>query len=363
MVVAGEYPVVKIVIPPKRDGAQMSRYNSNTNISSLLHSRSSLSDSVKTEDKTSQPEASQGQNRKEPKEKKFSPAAKTIPQWYPRGKPVQDEQRSSARKKTPTLTPRSSIMSDTPSSKTFSSFSREAETVQEEIKDEPFVITLKPAIKGYGLPSGIKLQHALPKQKPFCDIGKACIESLRDKLEDGQSLWYLEASTLTLTPNVEKSARFKSMMRKIGRESKFWNISFTPITSKIQQNMMDTMKCSEFPVDLEKVKQCINIMKLYHGWHCISDSLVDTALMNVAKSNMLTVRSLGEFTLKMLQFLQNVVENQSCPGFLQPNVNMVQGMNEKEGKWVAAEIKQVIKEIQKDPGYVLLYIGYQKRND
>ena len=157
------------------------------------------------------------------------------------------------------------------------------------------MITIRPAIHGYGLPPSVKLQHALPKQKPYCDKGLQCLKDIQDQIEDGQSLWYLQAGPVDHNANVQKSARFQSLFRKVGSVTKFWSLSLTPIEDKVKGHAVKSYAEHEFKIDLELVRKCVQIMRGTQGWGCVTDSLIDTAILNVVKHNMLTMRSEGEW--------------------------------------------------------------------
>ena len=284
---------------------------------------------------------------------------------------------------------------------TWSSESGEVISCEQDITEVPLMITIRPAIKGYGLPSAVKLQHGLPKQKPYCEKGLECIKAINELLEDGQSMWYLEATPVEHNDNVAKSARFRSMFRKIGRGTKFWHMSLSPIEDIIKWHTQRACAEHEFAIDLPLVKASVQIMRDAQGWSCLTDRLIDTAILNVVKHNMMTMRGegksdrclcsssialyrsaltrhidvqvhvhvclcsavIGECCVKVLQYLHGVVKSTSCPGFLLPNVNIATRITSAERAWVAQDLQQVLAQMQKHPGYVMSFVGFHRQSD
>ena len=67
--------------------------------------------------------------------------------------------------------------------------------------------------------------------------------------------------------------------------------------------------------------------------------------------------------MKVLQYLHGVVKSTSCPGFLLPNVNIATRITSAERAWVALDLQQVLVQIQKNPGYVMSFVGFHRQSD
>ena len=162
------------------------------------------------------------------------------------------------------------------------------------MSETPLVINFLPAVRGYSLPSAVKLQHGLPRQRPYSDTGLAALERVQSRIDDGQSLWYVQAAPVRLRDEVSKSARFRSLFNKVGREAKFWQLSLDPLQAAIQQETRAAVSKLEFALDLDLVTSALKVIRDVQGWTCVNDRLVDTIVSQVVKNHLTSVKNEGE---------------------------------------------------------------------
>ncbi len=230
--------------------------------------------------------------------------------------------------------------------------------------DDIITINVFPAIKGEGWPRGAKLQHALPKQMPFGLKGKQFLKGVEDYINDGQSVWFLEAKPVSLNQNVEASARFRGGIRKIaGSVDRFWTFSFSPLHNRVWKNMCKTCIDHEFKVNIEDLKLALAMMAKDLRWPYLSLSIIETMMMWALKRHLGNIRSFGEAFLRVTFYIQQSCAVGSCPNFFMPNINMLEPIDQTEVQRAGDELYDIISEVLQDDSAILTYVGYAKKKE
>ncbi len=226
-----------------------------------------------------------------------------------------------------------------------------------------FFINIIPAIKGKGWPKGAKLQHALPKQRPYCVKGQHCLNFIENLIAEGKSLWYLEARPIQIDVNFSKAARFRNGVRKKGYHvENLWTFSFVPTEQILFHNMVETCALHEYAIDIEELRKLMSILGMNQCWskaQC-GQQQMKSMIMWVFKRNLPNIRNFGEATITTLEFIRQAFIQSSCPNFLMPNVNMLNSIDSEEAFKIAGDIKVLLDDIRDNPGNILAYIGFNK---
>ena len=254
-------------------------------------------------------------------------------------------------------------------------------TTEQGMSETPLTINILPAIRGFALPSAVKMQHGLPRQRPYSDTGLAALARVQRRIDDGQSLWYVQASPVRLTDEVRKSARFRSLFNKVGSHAKFWQLRLDPLEAEMRRETFEAVAKLEFALDLDLVTSALKVIRDAQGWACVTDRLLDTVVMQVVKSEVLNVRSeglvilkpacssymatsmcmytlAGVLLIKCLRHLESCVTSRSCPSFFLPNVNILNDVTTAESVWISSDVRRQVQELERDPGYVMTFVGY-----
>ena len=229
--------------------------------------------------------------------------------------------------------------------------------------DDVTVVNLFPSIRGTGWPRGAVLQHGLPKQRRFAESGHKCIDDIVQRIEDGQTLWYMDALPVHLDPSLQKKARFRGGLRKIyGGVDRFWKINLSPTRRIILDNVIATLAHHEYKIHMNEIRNVILAIASEHQWDVVTPSLVDTAIMWSVKRSLAETRSIGRCFHEVAQFLYRTLLSASCPDFLMPNVNIADELNTETTGVVVKELEVLITHMQKSPSIILQYIGYHSNS-
>ena len=224
-----------------------------------------------------------------------------------------------------------------------------------------FRINFYPAVKGYGWPAGVRLNHALPKHKPYCLQGKAFLRHVGDLINDGQSLWTLDAACLNVIDQHQKSARFKAGLRTYGSTGRFWKLSLKPVEDLMYQNLVQACESHEYNIDIHALKSVLVCLRDNHGWGSISDRRLEALLMLAFKRHLADMRSLCEAFIKTLSYMKECVRTGVCPSLLVPSINQLSSLSSLEAMDITRTLNRLIAETQERPAKILTYIGYGEK--
>ena len=218
-----------------------------------------------------------------------------------------------------------------------------------EVTDPPQRLTVNiiPTIRGQGWPTGTQLQHAFPRRPPYCWRGKACLEQLQARFDDGETMCYLE---LHRTP----AWKTRSLLPRI--DMRLWTLSFLPAERLLWISLFDPELRSTFDVD--KVLNILRMLRRAHAWEALTKHVITTTILWTVKRHLPEMRTLGDCVIRVLDALRVVAQARFCACFLMPNVNIATGMRIDDSRRISLDIKLVLEKLRENPAYILTYIGY-----
>ena len=74
------------------------------------------------------------------------------------------------------------------------------------------------------------------------------------------------------------------------------------------------------------------------------------------------MKTTGDCFKYILETTIDVLQKKACPHFLMPNWNVLRGLEEEDNDAMCKELEHVLKEVNKNPAYVLRYVGYPQKS-
>ena len=195
----------------------------------------------------------------------------------------------------------------------------------------------------------------------FCTPGKACLEDIEARVADGQTMWFLEAKSINLPDSINFSSRFRQRMRQYRFVDRLWRISLAPAQNVVIKNLRIACKDYNPPIEIDSITNILACIFTDHNCFNITSDILRSILLWTFKRHILKMRSMGDSFKLIMETTIDVLQNKACPHFLMPNWNVLRGLDEEDNDAMFKELEHVLKEMNKNPAYILRYIGYPQK--
>lgn len=226
----------------------------------------------------------------------------------------------------------------------------------EDPASDLLTVTLIPAVRGDGWPPGTRLQHALSRKQ--LHRGKRCLEEIDAKVADGQTMWFLEAKSINLPDSINFSSRFRQRMRQYRFVDRLWKLSLAPAQNIVIKNLRLACQDNDPPIEIQNITNILACIFTDHNCFNITADILRSILLWTFKRHMQEMKNIGECFLYIMETTIAVLQKKACPHFLMPNWNVIRGLEEEDIDFMVKELDHVLKEVRKNPAYVLRYVGY-----
>ena len=221
--------------------------------------------------------------------------------------------------------------------------------------ERALTIRMYPSVRGTGWPQGTRLQHALPKIKPYSQWGAETLRALQKQADDGQSLWFADAKPLNIP---ESSAqhnrrRLKTVMADSNFMGRLWKIRFDPAVNHLIEST------NQMPWNGEALLEVLLLIAHVHkpSFESIDLDVIKHIYLLEFKKSCTQYEHVGDFLLVLLRRIAVFLEERSCPNFLFANENLFECSPSEGAKAVAATFREILNDLELDSRNLVKWTG------
>ncbi|XP_013386399.1 uncharacterized protein LOC106155915 [Lingula anatina] len=244
--------------------------------------------------------------------------------------------------------------------------SKESDSDEEEEKEEKKELTVNIVIacKGYNWPQGATIQQPLPKQKPYCELGRQCLADIDDAMSDGASMWYLEARPVSLSKTLQNSRCHANVSRNPVKCSRLWKFCFAPVEDHFFKTICSFRGGVGAPATVIRVLQLmIANGEVQNSWKPLNQHVLRTLMFWQFKKHAAKIKTFPECFFMFLGLLQQCLQGMSCPHFLLPNLNIMESIDSSCANVMKQEIAKILESLEQDTTNLLIYTGIKQRDE
>ena len=216
-------------------------------------------------------------------------------------------------------------------------------------------IHIYPSVRGTGWPQGTRLQHALPKIKPYSQWGAETLQTLQKQADDGQSLWFADAKPLNIPESSaqQKSGRLKTVMADPYFIGRLWKLRFDPAVNHLIEST------DQMPWNGQELLEVLILILHVHKprFEAIDLDVIKHIYLLEFKKSCTHYEHVGDFLLILLRRVAVFLEERSCPNFLLANDNLFECLRSEGATPVAVTFREMMNDLELDPRNLVKWTG------